>query len=450
MTFEKSAWPLSRCSAGFIAALLLSCQPSAGGEEAVGAAAPSPDAPPTALMIPAEVEGELGWPRWRGPSGQGLVDAPSDPERAYPTRWSATENVLWRTEVPGSGNSSPIVHGDRIFLTTAYRGGQAREVLAFRRTDGALLWKTAVPEAAPERAYPKNGHASSTPTTDGERLYVYFGNSGLMALDFDGEMVWHVPMGPFEAFHGTASSPLLYRDSVILVQDMRGEPGSFIAAFEKETGRELWRTARDAQVGWNSPVAIRTAERDEIIVSGQKKVTAYDPATGRELWYAEGNTFEVIPTPVVAHGMVFCSSGRAGPTLAIRPGGSGNVTDTHVVWSSPKGSPFVPAPIAVGPWLYMVNDMASVATVYDAVSGEVVWQERLGKAARESFSAAPVAVGGRVFFTNDDGDTFVIRGGPEFEVESVNSLGEGVIASPALVDGVWYWRTTNSLVAIGR
>ncbi len=398
-------------------------------------------------MIPATGDPEATWPRWRGPSGQGFVAGDG-----YVDRWSATENVRWRVDVPGSGNSSPIVWGDRLFLTTSYDGGKRRSVLAYSIADGTQLWETFVPDrAAPEKAYPKNGHASSTPSTDGERVYAYFGNQGLVAVDFDGRVDWHVSLGPFEAYHGTAASPLLYQDRVILVQDQNG--GGFIAAFDKQSGRQLWKTARDAKVGWNSPVAIRATDsegrrRDEIIFSGQQQVTAYDPATGRELWLATGNTFEVIPTPVVAHDMVFCSSGRAGPTLAIRPGGSGDVTESRVVWSSPKGSPFVVAPLVQGDYLYMVNDMASVLTVHEARSGEVVFQERLGKATREGFSGAPVATGGKVFFTNDEGETFVIRQGPEFEILHVNRLAERVIASPALAGGVWYFRTAGSLLAI--
>ena len=179
------------------------------------------------------------------------------------------------------------------------------------------------------------------------------------------------------------------------------------------------------------------------------KLEAYDPRTGRELGGARGTPVEVIPTPVVGHGLVFCTSGRAGPTLAIRPGGSGDVTDTHIVWKAPKGSPFVPAPIIVGDHLFMINDMMSVATIYDARSGEVTSQGRLGRASRESFSGAPVTIDGRVFFTNDDGDTFVLEAGPEVEILHVNRLGERTLASPALVDGRWYFRTARHLLAIG-
>jgi outer membrane protein assembly factor BamB len=226
--------------------------------------------------------------------------------------------------------------------------------------------------------------------------------------------------------------------------------GSFIGAFDTRTGQPLWRTARDASVGWGTPIAIRAGDHDEIIVSGESRVTAYDPASGRELWRCGGNNWEVIPTPVVGYGLVFCSSGRAGPTLAIRPGGMGDVSRSHLSWSSPRGSPFVPSPILYGEYIYMVNDVASVVTCLEATTGRTVWQGRLGVARREGFTASPVAVDGKVFFTNDDGETFVLRAGPKFEILHVNRIGETTLASPALVDGRWYIRTDRNLYAIGK
>ncbi len=402
-----------------------------------------------ARMTPAAGDPAETWPRWRGPSGQGEVTG-----AGYVDRWGPEDNVLWKVPVPGSGNSSPIVWGSRIFLTTATAAGAERSVLAFDRATGKLLWSAAAPDANPERAYPKNGHASSTPTTDGERVYAYFGNHGLLALDVEGKMVWHRSFGELNAFHGTASSPLLLGDRLILVQEQQ-RGASFIAAFDRRTGEELWRTERETQVGWSSPAAVSVTtddgeERDEIVVNSQHHVIAYAPEDGRELWRAAGTTFEVIPSPVVGHDLLFSTSGRAGPTLAIRPGGNGDVTDSRIVWSAAKGSPFVVAPMLVGDYLYMVNDMASVITVYEARTGEVVWQERLGERMREGFSAAPVAFGGRVFFTNDNGETFVIREGPDFELLHVNGIGERTIASPALVGGVWYIRTDGHLWALGR
>jgi len=179
-------------------------------------------------------------------------------------------------------------------------------------------------------------------------------------------------------------------------------------------------------------------------------VQAYDPERGRELWSCGGTTYEVIPTPVVGYGMVFCASGRAGPTLAIKPGGTGDVTGTHLAWTSPRGSPFVPSPILYGDQLYMVNDMASIVTALGATTGKTLWQGRLGVARREGFSASPVAVDGKIFFTNDDGETFVLRAGATFDLMHVNDIGERTIASPALVDGRWYIRTDKNLYAVGR
>jgi outer membrane protein assembly factor BamB len=394
-------------------------------------------------MIPVEGEGAKYWSRWRGPSGQGIAAG-----SGYPDTWSATENVLWKAVVPGIGNSSPIVWGDRIFVTTAYEGGRRLSVLAYRRSDGSKLWESFVPQGRSQSAHFKNGHASSTAVTDGQHIYVYFGPPGLFAFDLNGKLAWQQDLGMTDAYHGTAGSPLLYKDRIILYQDQYRN--SFIAAFDAKTGRQLWRTGRDAGVGWGTPIAITTGDHDEIIVNGEREVYAYDPASGRELWRCGGTTFEVIPTPVVGYGMVFCSSGRAGPTLAIRPGGRGDVTNTHVAWTSPKGSPFVPSPVLYGPQLYMVNDMASIVTSIDATSGKVMFQGRLGVAQREGFSASPVAVDGKIFFTNDDGETFVLRAGPKFDLLHVNKIGESTLASPALVDGRWYIRTNRHLYAIGK
>lgn len=397
---------------------------------------------PAVEMVGVEGEGAKYWPVWRGPSGQGLATG------TYPDVWSATENIVWKTPVPGRGNSSPIVWGDRIFFTTAHDGGRRVSLVAFRRADGKQLWETFAPEGRTGYAHQKNGHASATPATDGALVYAFFGSRGLAAFDFNGKLVWHQDLGEVDNYHGSAGSPLLYKNRLILYQDFDGE--SFAAAFDTRTGRQVWRTARRARVGWGTPVAVRVGKTDEIVVSSQGSVIAYDPDTGKELWVCDGNSFEVIPTPVVGRGLVFAASGRVGPTLAIRPGGRGNVTRTHLAWVSPKGSPFVPSPIVVGDQLYTVNDMASIVTSFDAATGKVLWQGRLGVAQREGFSASPVATGDKVFFTNDQGDTFVLRAGPTFELLHTNRIGETTLASPALVDGRWYIRTDRSLFAIGK
>jgi outer membrane protein assembly factor BamB len=293
----------------------------------------------------------------------------------------------------------------------------------------------------------KNSHASATATTNGSAIFASFGNKGLVAVDFDGKLLWHRSLGRIDNYHGTAGSPLLYKDKVILFQDHAG--GGFVTALSTKDGRPLWRTDRPGSVGWSTPIAIRAFDHDEIIVSSQSRVHAYDPESGKEIWSCRGNLFEVIPTPVVGHGLVFCSSGRAGPTLAIKPGGKGDVTNTHIAWQSPRGSPFVPSPLLYGEYLYLVNDMTSIATSFHAPSGKLMWQGRLGIATREGFSASPVGADGKVFFTNDDGETFVLRAGATFELLHVNRLNAQVLASPALVDRKWYFRTDRELLAIG-
>lgn len=399
-----------------------------------------------ATMIEVEGEGAKYWPRWRGPSGQGIVRTGK-----YRDRWSATEGVKWKVTVPGRGHSSPIVWGDRIFLTTAHDDGARVSLIAFRRSDGKHLWETFVPtKQGVEHVYPKNSRASATAITDGTLLYASFGTHGLMAVDFNGKIAWHNPVGRLANSHGSAGSPILYRDRLFIYQDHKGteETGPYVGAFDKKTGKQIWKTERQESVGWGTPVVIRAGDRDELIVSSQRRVYSYDPQTGQELWRVSGLGFEVIPTPVVAEGLILCSSGRQGPTIAIRPGGSGDVTSTHVAWMSPKGSPFIPSGVVVAGVLYLVNDMQSILTAHDVKTGEVLYQGRLGEARREGFSASPVAVDGKVFFTNDDGETFVIKAGREFNLLHTNSLGEQTLASPALVDGRWYFRTATSLLAI--
>jgi hypothetical protein len=423
--------------------LVLASAAIAPGSVAGRSRAPDPEV----RMIEVDGEAAKYWPRWRGPSGQGVVRT-----TGYPDRWSPTENVIWKTPVPGRGNSSPIVWGDRVFVTTAYDDGARLSLLCFRRSDGRLLWEVFVPQQGVEHAHAKNGHASATPSTDGRRVYASFGTHGLLATDFNGKIVWHRPVGRLDNYHGSAGSPVLYKDRVFLYQDHRGTESvrSFVAAFDAATGKPLWWTDRMATTGWGTPVVIRAGDRDELVVSSQRRVTAYDPGTGAELWSVGGMTFEVIPTPVVGHGLVFCSAGRAGPTLAIRPGGTGDVTATHVAWSTPKGSPFVPSGLIAGEVLYLVNDMQSVVTAYEARTGALLFQGRLGEARREGFSASPVLVDGKVYFTNDEGETFVLQAGREFKLLHVNQIGEPTFASPALVDGRWYFRTAASLIAVGQ
>jgi outer membrane protein assembly factor BamB len=409
---------------------------------------PPVPAPEDVRMITVDGEGAKYWPRWRGPSGQGHVTGTN-----YVDTWSDKQNVKWRAAVPGLGHSSPIVWRDHLFLTTATEDGTTVSMIAFSRATGKQLWRTSLPSTGlVEHKYPKNSHASATATTDGQRVFASFGTHGLAAFDFNGKILWHTKLGDLSNYHGSAGSPVLYKDRVFLYQDHDGTATlrSFVAAFDAATGKVIWKRDRPETVGWGTPVVINTGTRDELIVSSQRRVAAYDPQTGQDLWTVRGMTFEVIPTPVVGHGLVFCSSGRQGPTLAIKPGGTGDVTGTHVAWSSPKGSPFVPSGLIHGPYLYLVNDIQSILTVYEAATGKVMYQDRLGAPLKEGFSASPVAVGDKLFFTNDNGETFVVQAGPVFNLLHVNRLNARILASPALVEGVWYWRTDRELIAIGN
>ncbi len=400
--------------------------------------------PTDAVMIEAEGEAARWWPQWRGPTRQGVQQG------NYPDRWSDTENVVWKTPLPGEGNSSPIVWRDRIFLTTSHDRGRRRSIVGLDRNDGRLLWETPAPEAEPESSNGRNGHATSTAVTDGQRVYAYLGNSGLLCVDLDGQQLWHTPIVAIQPKHGIAGSPLLHRGKLIIYQEDRRRENSFIAAYDAETGQLVWRTERSADCGWGSPIAVRVDGREEIIVNSQRQVMAYHPDTGELLWTCKGTTSEVTPTPVVGHGLVFCSAGRAGPTLAIRPGGEGDVTETHVAWQTGRGSPFVPSPVLHEGRLYMINDNVGVVSCYDAPTGELVWQGRLESQNKLTFYASPVIVDGKLFITTEEGETFVLATGPKLEVLHVNNIGERTSASPAVVDDRWYIRTRGHLVCIGH
>jgi outer membrane protein assembly factor BamB len=413
--------------------------------------APTAGVPPADVeMIPVSGEGAKYWPRWRGPSGQGLAVG-----SGYVDKWSDTENVKWKTKLETTGNGSPIVWANRIFLTIGSADGDRRGIAAFDRATGKKLWETYAPDTNNQATNLKNGHASSTPTTDGHLVYAYLGPKGVLAVDFAGKLAWHAPVGAMNAPHGPGGSPLLYKskgaaapDRIIVYQDHI--KGGFIAALDTKTGARRWWTNRTETTGWGTPIAIRAGARDEIIVSSFRAIYAYNPDNGEVLWKVTHPNPEVISTPVVGLGLVFASGGRPGPILAVRPGGSGDVTSTHVAWESPKGAPFVPSPLLYGDELYMLNDQASILTAYEPKSGSVLWQGRLGEVVQSGFSASPVAVDGKLFFTNEGGETFVVKAGKTFELLHVNNVNEPVLASPAMVDGIWYFRTPYHLMAVGK
>jgi outer membrane protein assembly factor BamB len=398
------------------------------GALALAPVLPSPDA-------------ERHWPRFRGPTGQGETA-----EKGLPVTWDRSgRNVLWRAKVAGRGNSSPIVWGERVFLTSASEKGAERHVLCYRLADGHLLWSTKAPVRPPEEGVrDKNGFASATPVTDGERVISFLGSCGLVCHDLDGKQLWHYELPTLRTTHGTGSSPLLYKDLVILSQDQNQADSVFLAV-DKRTGKKVWQHPRPKAMTWTTPVVVRVGDRDEMVIAGAETVKGYDPATGKELWSLAGATHEVIPAVVVGKGLIYSASGRNGPVLALRPGGTGDVTETHLAWRAVRHGAHVPSPVLVGGRLYAANDMGIVACL-DAVTGKLLYQERLS----DRFSASPVVANGLIYLPGESGVTHVLRAGEAFEVVAKNDLGSPILASPAVAGGRMLLRTEEELVCVGE
>jgi outer membrane protein assembly factor BamB len=401
--------------------------------------APAAAATNLAIVLPC-LGAEKQWPRFRGPSGQGETN-----HHALPTMWDKDgRNVRWRVKVPGAGNSSPIIWGDNIFLTSADVKGAERFVHCFNRTDGSLRWTRQVPVRPPEPGVrDKNGFASATPVTDGERVICFLGSCGLVCYDFVGNLVWHYDALTVKTTHGTGSSPVLYKDLVILAQD-QNQADSIFLALDKRTGKKVWEGKRERAMTWTTPVVVRVGDHDELVLAGAETVRGYDPASGTELWSLRGPTQEVIPAIVIGKELLYSASGRNGPTLGLRPGGTGDVTATHLVWRAVRGGPHVPAPALVNGRLYTAND-TGILSCLDGASGKLIYQERL----HDNFSASPVVAGDLLYFAAESGITYVVRAGTSLDVVAQNDLGAPILASPAVMDGRIYLRTADALVCIG-
>jgi outer membrane protein assembly factor BamB len=386
---------------------------------------------------------EKEWPAFRGPTGRSIVF-----DAKIPMKWGPAENLLWKTELPGKGNSSPVVWGNRIFTTSEGEKagkGPERLLLCYDRTDGKLLWKHATEPAKDlETLYWKNTFASGTPVTDGERVIAFFGNGGLLCTDLEGKRLWHRDLGSFPTTHGTGASPVLYKDLVILIQD-QNKGASLCAAFDKKTGEERWRRERKPNMCWASPVLLRVGDRDELVFNGSHEVTSYDPATGEILWKAAGPSRESVPMIAIGGGLLYSASGRNGPVFAIRPGGKGDVTETHVVWRNEIGGPHVPSPQYHDGRLYLIND-TGVLTCLEAATGSVVYQQRM----RGWFSMSPLLIGDLLLMTNENGVTSIVKTGPSCEVLAENDLGEKTLATPAVLGGRIYFRTEKHLICVGE
>lgn len=391
------------------------------------------------LLLPIALRAE-NWPQWRGPRLDG-----TSLDRTLPVQWSATENIAWRTPLPGEGHASPIVWGGKVFTVAA--DGDARLLLCLDRKTGAILWQTTVVQCAAERIHKLNSRASSTPATDGERVFtVFLDNKEVVvaAHDFAGKQLWIKRPGTFASVHGFCSTPILHKDKVIVNCDHDGD--GYIVAFARDDGRELWRIARPNKTrSYCAPLIVEAAGRVQMVLSGTKCVTSYDPDTGALLWIIDGPTEQFVASPVFnARANLFFVTGGFPDhhILAIRPDGTGNVTQTHIAWRTNRGVSYVPSPISEGDYFLVTSD-SGVAFCFEAATGNVQWQERLGEQ-----HASLVSANGLVYFLNDRGEMNVIRPGPKFDLVARNVIGERCFASPALSDGQLFLRTEKALVCI--
>jgi outer membrane protein assembly factor BamB len=385
------------------------------------------------------------WPWWRGPT----LDGKSRDWQA-PTKWTTTQNVLWRAPVPGRGHSSPVLWGERIFLTTADEQGQTQSVLAFDRKSGKALWSTVAHKGGLPRKHGKNTHASATLACDGERVYAAFINHDalhLSALDLDGKIAWQKEAGGFQSEHGYGSSPLLHGSLVIVLGDSRKD--NFVAGLDRATGKVVWKTARTTtgkHGGYATPVVATLAGKSQLILTGYHQVTSYDPDTGKLIWSCDGPSEVTACTAACGDGIVFATGGfPEKELLAIRADGRGDVTRTHLLWKTNKGVTYVPSPLYHEGRLYVIND-GGVATCFEGKTGKEHWQDRLPGA----FSSSPVLVGDLLYATSEAGKTFVLKAGPKFELVATNDLADGGFATPAVCGGRIFLRTNQYLYCIGN
>jgi outer membrane protein assembly factor BamB len=400
-----------------------------------------------ALFLTAAVAAE-DWPQFRGPTGQGHSS-----ERGVPVEWSETRNVVWKTRVPGTGWSSPVVAGGKVWLTATEpskarggRGGESLRALAFDAVTGAGLVDVEVFRVgSPGPRHQKNSHASPTPVVEGDRVFVHFGADGTAALDSNGKVLWTARLR-YDSQHGNGGSPVLYRDLLIVNCDGNGGD-AYVVALDTATGKIRWKTnrRRPADQAYSTPLVIRVGDRDQLVSTGAYRAAAYDPLTGEEIWrvsYDDG--FSNVPRPVFGHGLVFLGTGFNTPTLkAVRVDGRGDVTRSHVAWTVARGAPYTPSPILVGNELYYVSD-TGVLTSVDAKTGGVIWQHRLGG----NYSASPVFVDGRLYIASEEGVTTVLLPGPSPRVVSTNRLDGSMLASMAVSNGSFFIRTDSHLYRV--
>ena len=438
-----------------------------------------------ALSMPTFLNGQenprpekASWPSFHGENAAGVAHG-----YPTPTRFNVEkgENIGWKTPLPGLSHSSPIVWGDRIFLTNAVKKGKAVlkvglygnvtsvpdegphefQVLCIDRLSGKVLWTKTAWKGVPEfKRHPKGSHAASTPATDGTHVVAFFGSEGLYAYDYSGKLIWKKNLGSLDAgwFRskkdqwGFASSPIIHEGRVYVQCDVQDEDNSFVAALDVKTGEEVWRTQRLDVPTWSTPTVHVTDKRRQLILNGFKHIGGYDLDSGKELWKLGGGGDIPVPTPIVAHDLVFITNahGRMSPIVAISTAAEGTLSmkaddDEHVAWSIRRGGSYMQTPLVYGDYLYACRGNGSLSC-FDAKTGKLHYRERLGGGGF-AFTASGVAADGKLYYPSEEGEVFVIKAGTKFENLALNELGETCMASPAISRGVLYFRTRHHLIA---
>ena len=410
------------------------------------------------LALPAAAE---NWPRFRGPTGQGVST-----ETGVPTTWSATENVAWKVAIPGRGWSSPVVWGDRVFVTTAADDGASLHLVCLDRKTGAAAWDKEVCRQKVDNKSPQNSFATATPVTDGQRVYVLAFDGALAAVGMDGSIAWTNRDFKYYSQHGLAVSPILWNDLVIVPFDWSSRgPEKFVGwqkpwdesvvmAYDKNTGQIRWQTKRKAsRIAHAVPQVAKVDGKDQLISSAGNVVQGFDPASGAPIWTVTSLGEGVVPSPVVGHGLVFSTTGFTSTTPGLGPptirtvrlGGKGDCTQTHIAWEQPKGVPMICSMLYMKPYLYVVNEQGA-ARCLKAETGEIAGEAKL----RGPFSASPVWAEGHIYFLSEKGETTVVEAGPELKEVARNALGEKCCASPAISQKQIFIRTEGNLYCIGK
>lgn len=358
----------------------------------------------------------IAWASWRGPSADGQTNLPG-----LPSQWSS-DSIAWKTPLPGNGQSSPILWGDRIFLTSSLEEGRQRLVYCVSSTDGKLLWQQVAWSGDPEPTHEMNGWASASCATDGERVYAFFGRGGgLHCFDVDGKHLWSRDLGSFEGPWGTAASPIIVRDMVI--QNCDSDAGAFLVAVDKRTGEDVWRTTRPDHRGWSTPVFIdrvrEAGDREELVMNGHLGVTSYDPDTGKQLWICRCDEGRGSPTATPSNGLLYILNGLSGGgAYCVRPGGSGDVTESHRLWFQRRSGRDLSSPIVLGRTMLAMSLRSSILTGYDVETGEEKWNQRIGG----QISATPIAFNDRAYFIDETGRTLVVDPDSDQKIVATNVL----------------------------